>query len=306
MTRLRALLRPVAHRYGVKVAIRYAKVAEMQRRGVLHYHAVLRLDGVDPEDPDAIVPPPAAITAEHFRALILKAAAETALRTPDHPDKPGGWVLTWGAPTGEYADVRIIRRGVSDQHITERYVAGYLAKYATKSTEATGHVSRRITAATINLYADPTTHTGRLVDACWTLGRPIAPPTTDLRDPATAPAGPLTANELAKRNPYAGLRRWAHQLGQGGHFSTKSRRYSTTLAALRAARQHHTTQAAPAGPVAVNPAEHTSADEHGQQATTVIAKWSFVGAGWRTTADAALALAAADAARSRRPAYLPE
>jgi hypothetical protein len=32
------------------------------------------------------------------------------------------------------------------------------------------------------------------------------------------------------------LRKWAHMLGFGGHFSTKSRRYSTTLGALRRAR----------------------------------------------------------------------
>jgi hypothetical protein len=30
--------------------------------------------------------------------------------------------------------------------------------------------------------------------------------------------------------------------------------------------------------------------------------WTYAGTGWRTTADAALALAAADKARSRRPA----
>ncbi|MGI5285139.1 replication initiator [Nonomuraea polychroma] len=32
---------------------------------------------------------------------------------------------------------------------------------------------------------------------------------------------------------------WAHMLGFRGHFSTRSRRYSTTLGQLRAAREHH-------------------------------------------------------------------
>ena len=36
------------------------------------------------------------------------------------------------------------------------------------------------------------------------------------------------------------LRKWAHMLGCGGHFSTKSRRYSTTLCALRRARVAYT------------------------------------------------------------------
>ena len=34
----------------------------------------------------------------------------------------------------------------------------------------------------------------------------------------------------------------------------------------------------------------------------VVGSWTYAGTGWRTTADAALALAAADAARLRRPA----
>jgi hypothetical protein len=37
----------------------------------------------------------------------------------------------------------------------------------------------------------------------------------------------------------------------------------------------------------------------------VVGAWTYAGTGWRTTADAALALAAAaDAARSRRPAAI--
>lgn len=32
---------------------------------------------------------------------------------------------------------------------------------------------------------------------------------------------------------YLKLREWAHMLGYGGHFSTKSRRYSTTLGTMR-------------------------------------------------------------------------
>jgi glutamine cyclotransferase len=38
----------------------------------------------------------------------------------------------------------------------------------------------------------------------------------------------------------------------------------------------------------------------------VVGSWTYAGNGWRTTADAAaLALAAADAARSRRPTVSP-
>ncbi len=42
------------------------------------------------------------------------------------------------------------------------------------------------------------------------------------------------------------LRKWAHMLGFRGHFSTKTRAYSTTLSALRAARhRRHTPPPSP-------------------------------------------------------------
>ncbi|MFF8267732.1 replication initiator [Streptomyces sp. NPDC016562] len=45
------------------------------------------------------------------------------------------------------------------------------------------------------------------------------------------------------------LRKWAHMLGFRGHFSTKTRAYSTTLGALRAARAAwHRGHAPPASP----------------------------------------------------------
>jgi hypothetical protein len=107
--------------------------------------------------------------------------------------------------------------------ITREAVAAYLAKYATKSTEATGHLSARITTETVGVYADDT-HTGRLIDASWTLGRD---------------------------GEYRGLRRWAHTLGYGGHFFTKSRRYTGTFTAERqrriAWRRTRAARAAPLG-----------------------------------------------------------
>ena len=48
-------LRRTAKNRGVDpktVKVSYGKVAEMQRRGVVHFHAVIRLDGADPDRPD--------------------------------------------------------------------------------------------------------------------------------------------------------------------------------------------------------------------------------------------------------------
>ena len=41
------------------------------------------------------------------------------------------------------------------------------------------------------------------------------------------------------------FRQWAHMLGYGGHFLTKSRRYSVTFGQLRAARTEPPPRAAP-------------------------------------------------------------
>ena len=86
-------------------------------------------------------------------------------------------------------------------------------------------------------------------------------------------------------------------LGFGGHFATKSRAYSTTFCALRAAR---TTAMRRANATAARSEELPPDDD--PHTVLVVGAWTYAGIGWRTTADAALALAAADAARSRRPA----
>lgn len=243
--------------------IRYAKVAEFQARGAVHLHALVRFDGANPDDPDAVLAPPSWATAELLNGLLVDAARSTSVRTPPHPDRPDGWVIRWG----EQVRPLTVARGLPGAEVTEQHVAGYLAKYATKATEPAGHLSARLTESTVRIYADPAKHTGRLVAAAWTLGRPDA------------------------GDDWSRLRPWAHMLGFGGHFATKSRAYSTTFGALRAARSD-----------AMRRANAATAPDEEPETVLVIGSWTYAGTGWRTTADAALALAAADAARSRQPA----
>jgi len=81
-----------------------------------------------------------------------------------------------------------------------------------------------------------------------------------------------------------------------GHFASKSRRYSTTLGAIRAERRtYRQTQAA-------ETARELGHDQHDQDTTLVIAHWQFTGLGHLTTGDAALALSAAARAREHRQA----
>jgi hypothetical protein len=261
------------------------KAAEMQRRGAMHFHALVRLDGIDPTDPDAIVAPPAGLTVDDLTDAIRHAATITHETTPPHPDEPDGWSIRWGDPD-KGLDIRPLALA-GDGAVSDAQAAAYLAKYATKSTEATGYQSTRITADTDEVI-DPTGgHIARLVAACWRLGRPIHPPIHCQPSLDTEPAQAMPAN------PYARLRRWAHMLGFGGHFLTKGRRYSVTFGSLRAARitYRRTTDLD-------HPTEISSPDPVEQ--AVIVGILGFAGVGWHTTGDALLANTAAALARERR------
>ncbi|TCN35497.1 hypothetical protein EV644_11559 [Kribbella orskensis] len=274
MDRAKDTLRRWGKRHGVQIKLSYGKVAEMQARGVAHFHALVRLDGIDAFQPDQLAVPH--LSADHAlpHHAIRTAVEATRSRSLPHPDNPDGWLIEWGSQL----DVRPVRQAV-DGVITETAVAGYLAKYATKAAEATGHSSARLTNATVRRYATRQTHAGRLVDACWRLGRP---------------GSDLDLEEAAKnsgRLSYRRLQRWAHMLGFGGHFSTKSRQYFTTLKALREARAEWRRE------------RHRTADHTDDVETTlIVGDFTYAATGWRTIGDALLANTAAAKAREA-PAY---
>nr|WP_242624841.1 replication initiator [Krasilnikovia cinnamomea] len=314
-------------RWVAPVRLSFGKAAEMQRRAVVHFHAIIRLDGYDPRDPDAIVPPPGALDAADLVAAVDHAAATVAFTSDPHPANGRGWHIGWG----EQVLTKVITVAAEGQ-VTDAQVAAYLAKYATKSTEVTGHASNRLSDDTITLYADPEgTHTERLIDACWRLGSfrtnpsPPAPLAAGERHAAPAPTVPfghlrtdpncggctryrtcptcaaeqVAAADAARRapagppaSPYLKLRRWAHMLGFGGHFLTKSRKYSITFALLRDQRVVFR-RAQSSGP------EHNPADTS-EPTTLVVNFLAFVGAGWKTPADAMLANTSAALAREHQ------
>ena len=249
------------------VRVAHGKAAEYQARGAVHFHALLRLDGYDPADPDRLLPPPPVITIADLDDATRWAADAISYRTAPHPAQPGGWIIGWGTEI----DIRVITMAGTGT-VTDLAVASYLAKYSTKGTEPAGHASARITTETIDLYADPGgTHPERLIDACWTLG---------------AHPG------------YASLRRWAHMLGFGGHFLTKARRYSIRFSDLRQARISYR-RGQDTGPEhgPIRTADHTS-----EETVLVVGTFTYAGTGWKTSGDALLANTAADQARKRRQA----
>jgi len=107
----------------------YAKVAEYQRRGLVHFHAVVRVDGPDgPGDPT-----PRGITADVLQAAI-SSASQVAVIATERPDG-APLLLGWGAQL----DLRQIRASnapdVEDDagQISEARLAGYVAKYARRA-----------------------------------------------------------------------------------------------------------------------------------------------------------------------------
>jgi hypothetical protein len=96
------------------------------------------------------------------------------------------------------------------------------------------------------------------------------------------------------------LRKWAHMLGFGGHFSTKSRRYSTTLGALRRARVAYAIRRRRGNAIPLDAWGRPEDD----QALIVVASWTYVGRGYQTTGEAWLA--ASVAARLGKRAEWPE
>nr|WP_286170023.1 replication initiator protein RepSA [Actinospica acidiphila] len=225
--------------------VSYGKVAEFQKRGAIHFHAVVRLDG--PDGPD--MAPPSWATVELLADAIRAAAAHsyTSVSVPAAGDQPAR-TFRWGTQV----DVRPVKAFGDGSELTEQAVASYVAKYATKAAENTGTLDRRIgELAELDRHQVPD-HTRRLIEACKTLD-PLYP---DRR-----------------------LWAWAHMLGFRGHFSTKSRRYSTTLGELRQARADY--RAAQ---------EHAALglDEQEPDTVLVLADWQYAGHG-HTPGESALA-----------------
>lgn len=264
--RLAQLLGADLDHLGDVASLQYAKVAEYQVRGAVHFHALVRLDG--PPAGDGFAPAPSEITAGILAKVVEQVAAEVTLVAD--PVRPGGTTLVLAF--GAQVDTRVVlasrRTDDPDAPLSAEQVAGYLAKYATKS--ATDTESR-----------DNPHLRGLHITA-----RALAAQADAAQDPAS---------------PYLLLGRWAHTLGFRGHFSTRSRRYSVTLGRLRRARQRaqiRIAAAARAGTtVDLRDLEAELLADDTDEATLVIGSWAYAGSGWANAGETALATAAAARAR---------
>ena len=92
------------------------------------------------------------------------------------------------------------------------------------------------------------------------------------------------------------LRAWAHMLGFRGHWSTKSRRYSTTFTVLRRARVAFAKRRRAKDGVPLDAWGRPEDDDQ----VIVVASWAYVGTGYDTEGERWLALSAAARAREQR------
>lgn len=210
------LSRVIARAVGLKVReiterfrVSYAKVAEYQRRGIVHFHAVIRLDGPD----GAHSPAPAWATTDLLTDAVVQAARDVDLDTV----RPDGQPLTlhWG----RQVDVRVVTATTDspdDQALTDTALAGYIAKYSTKGSGKSEATDRPVRSEHHLEHLTVTDHHRRIMRVCWTLGD-------------------------HPRYASLNLRKWTHMLGFRGHFLTKSQRYSTTFSVIRGERRAHQT-----------------------------------------------------------------
>lgn len=299
------------------VRVSFVKVVELQARAIPHIHALIRLD--PPPDTarggDQNRHGPAAtcggggenpsiggseggwaspIAAVELSTLVHSAARQVRIDVPS----AGGEVreLRFGTqidaqpltcePMAEPGDA------LSAGRLSPRRVAAYLAKYVTKSLHDFGITARRLSAEAIR-ELDVTEHVRAIM---------------------------TTIAELAERavgsnRSVAGIGRWLHTLGYRGHITTKSRRYSTTMGALRAARATWTRRHAADRPAREDGGSSVRRNLPATEAPSDVdvddVCWEFDHAGHVSAGDRALAVSAAlrhidarivGATEARRPA----
>jgi hypothetical protein len=264
-----ALRRLIAKSLGVPATrldevatVQYAKVAEHQHRGAIHFHALVRLDG--PKTPDGFAPAPGGIGADQLAELVREAAASVRLTVPGVDADAPARLLAFGQQV-DARPVRTSRRTDDpDRTLSPEQVAGYLAKYATKSADDTSNTDnphhRRIRATVRNL-----------------------------------------SRRSDESGEYGLLGKWVHMLGFRGHFATKSRRYAITLGAIRRSRRRAQAKLAEANregrPIDLAAIEADLLADDDAETTLVIGHWQYVGTGWNNEGERVLAIAAAARAR---------
>ncbi|MHB8342038.1 MAG: replication initiator, partial [Mycobacteriales bacterium] len=304
--------------------------------GVVHYHALLRLDGVDPAG--ALVPPPAPFDAGLLAAALTAAVAGVRVPLPDGlpaefaatPDGAPRPSLRWG----ERLDVQVFGRQAPDPARDGGGGALHAAYGPGPRAEPRAVLDpdpnvEPIADSDPERQLDPDTELGpeprpadpvpsgpppaRVVahylskyasKGTEDLGAPLYAVRTLATLPTSTPAHVralvAAALDLARVVGFARVARAAHLLGYRGVCLSKSRAWSTTFTALRANR------AAWAGAHRGHDAAGALALALGSAGSTetaaveLVGSWRYAGSGYASSGDAWLAAMAAARARDNR------
>jgi hypothetical protein len=251
-----------------RVRVQFAKVAEFQCRGIIHFHAMVRLDGAPTDQETYPTPTPGCgVSSSDLADLVAAAAGSVWFDAPPLDRHDVSRRLKFGTQLDARPVTGAANRQDQGGELHPETVAAYIAKYATKAAADLPTQSHRRNG-----------HLRRLQATLRQLAR-------------RATLAGLSGDEL----PYRGWGRWVDMLGFRGHLATKSRRYSVTLGRLREARRDYTRRRLLANRAGW-PAR-VGGDQVDEDSTLVMGFWRFAGMGWLTSGDAALAAASGVRAR---------
>lgn len=251
------------------VRVSFIKVVELQARLIPHIHALIRLDPREPTPDDEEWHAP--VTAAELATVIQRAARTVALTVNDPSSDIATRVIRFGSQvdtrpiTQQQSANRVPAEADSSPQSSGRTIARYLAKYVTKSLADVGISARRISAEAI--------------------------PDLDVSDHVRVILTTIT--ELADQG-LNGVGRWLHTLGYRGHITSKSRRYSTTMTALRERRAAWTRE---------THSKNTALKHHPDSEPTSIDDlvcWEFDRAGHTSLGDRTLIISAAQRTINQR------
>ena len=132
--------------------LNYLKVAELQHRGLLHFHLILRADGG--EGPESTPPP--WLTSDILVSTVRHVIETVTVRNS------AGASIRWGSQH----QIDEIDPADGD----DRRAASYLAKYATTTTDGSADLARRFRTRRAIERAQVSEHLKTLVLTAWDLG----------------------------------------------------------------------------------------------------------------------------------------
>jgi hypothetical protein len=174
----------------VVAQLHYLKVAEVQRRGLTHFHCVLRLDG-----PKSVEAEPPAWASVELLERVVRSSIER-VSAPDLDGRPVRW--------GRVYDIQDLAQSEEDAV----KVAAYVAKYAAKTTDGSKELARRFRSRRQIVSLVDDLHLRRLALTAWDLGGEAKFESMHLRDHANTFGftGQLITKSRAFSTTFAALR----------------------------------------------------------------------------------------------------